>query len=45
MPNIQKTAAALLNIDSGQVLTNILDAVPEDGTITLRVRPPDPQGG
>jgi virulence factor Mce-like protein len=45
MPNIQKTAAALLNIDTGQVLTNILDAVPEDGTITLRVRPPDPQGG
>lgn len=45
MPNMQKTAAALMNIDTGQVLTNLLDAVPEDGTITLRVTPPSPQGG
>jgi virulence factor Mce-like protein len=49
MPNIQGIAAALMNFDTGQFLSNMLDAVPEDGTITLHVttpgRPPSPAPG
>jgi phospholipid/cholesterol/gamma-HCH transport system substrate-binding protein len=42
MPNIQAIGGALMNVDTGQILTNMLDAIPEDGTITLRVMTPGP---
>jgi phospholipid/cholesterol/gamma-HCH transport system substrate-binding protein len=42
MPNIQGVAAALMNIDTGEILSNMLAAVPEDGTITLHVTTPGP---
>lgn len=42
MPNIKAIAAAEMNIDTGQVLSNILDALPEDGTIRLHIRTPAP---
>jgi phospholipid/cholesterol/gamma-HCH transport system substrate-binding protein len=42
MPNIKGIAAAAMNVDTGQILSNMLDAVPEDGTITLRVTTPGP---
>jgi phospholipid/cholesterol/gamma-HCH transport system substrate-binding protein len=42
MPNIQGIAAALMNFDTGQILSNMLDTVPEDGTITLHVATPGP---
>jgi phospholipid/cholesterol/gamma-HCH transport system substrate-binding protein len=42
MPNIKGIAAAAMNVDTGQILSNMLDAVPEDGTITLRVTTPRP---
>jgi len=38
-PNIKAIAAAAMNFDTGQILSKMLDAIPEDGTITLRVRP------
>jgi virulence factor Mce-like protein len=41
-PNVSAIAAAAMNFDTSQILTNMLDAVPEDGTITLRVRTPNP---
>lgn len=41
-PNIKGVAAAAMNVDTGQILSNILDALPEDGTITLRVATPHP---
>jgi phospholipid/cholesterol/gamma-HCH transport system substrate-binding protein len=40
MPNIEGISAALMNFDTGQILSNMLDAVPEDGTITLHVTTP-----
>jgi phospholipid/cholesterol/gamma-HCH transport system substrate-binding protein len=45
MPNIQAISGALMNFDTGQILSNMLDAVPEDGTITLHVTTPGPQPG
>ena len=45
MPNIQGIGAALMNFDTGQILSNMLDAVPEDGTITLHVATPGPPPG
>jgi hypothetical protein len=39
-PNIKGIAAAAMNFDTGQLLSNMLDTIPEDGTITLRVRTP-----
>lgn len=41
-PNINGIAAAAMNVDTGQILSNILDALPEDGTITLRLITPNP---
>lgn len=38
-PNVQAIASALGTIDSSQVLTNLLAAVPEDGAIELHVHP------
>ena len=41
-PNVKAMAAAAMNFDTGQILSNMLDAIPEDGTITLRVKTPAP---
>ncbi|OPX11960.1 MlaD family protein [Mycobacterium sp. AT1] len=41
-PNIKAVAAAAMNVDTGQILSNMLNAIPEDGTITLRVKTPPP---
>jgi phospholipid/cholesterol/gamma-HCH transport system substrate-binding protein len=45
MPQIQNISGALMNFDTGQILSNMLDAVPEDGTITLHVTTPGPTPG
>lgn len=39
LPKLNMIGAALMNFDTSQILGNILDAVPPDGTITLRVVP------
>lgn len=39
LPKLNAIAAALMNFDTGQILDNMLAAVPPDGTITLRVVP------
>ncbi len=36
-PKLTGIAGSLLNFDTGQILTNLLDAVPPDGAITLHV--------
>jgi hypothetical protein len=45
MPQIQNISGALMNFDTGQLLSNMLDSVPEDGTITLHVTTPGPPPG
>ncbi len=48
VPNMKAIVASLQTFDSGQVLGNILDAVPEDGAINLHITIPPvapPQGG
>lgn len=42
MPNVQGIASSLMNVDTAQILSNMLDTVPEDGTITLHVTTPGP---
>lgn len=42
MPNVQGVAAALMNVDSTQILSNLLETVPEDGAIILHVATPNP---
>jgi virulence factor Mce-like protein len=39
-PRVRAIAGALLNFDPSQILANILDTVPADGAITLRVTVP-----
>jgi virulence factor Mce-like protein len=39
-PHMQGIAGALMNFDTGQILTNLLDSLPEDGTVTLHVNVP-----
>ena len=39
-PNVQAIASALGNIDSSQILSNLLAAVPPDGAINLHVSLP-----
>ncbi len=39
-PQLKGIAGALLNFDSSQILSNILDSVPEDGAVTLHVTIP-----
>lgn len=41
-PHMQGIAGALANIDSAQLLSNFLQGIPEDGTITLHVQVPPP---
>lgn len=43
-PRVRAIAGALLNFDPSQILTNILETVPEDGAITLRVTVPEVNG-
>jgi ABC-type transporter Mla subunit MlaD len=38
-PKLNEIGAVLMNFDSGQILDNFLQQVPDGGTITLRVRP------
>jgi virulence factor Mce-like protein len=38
-PKLNAIAASLMNFDTGQLLDNFLEAVPADGTITLRITP------
>ena len=38
-PKLNAIAASLMNFDTGQLLDNLLRAVPADGTITLRIKP------
>jgi phospholipid/cholesterol/gamma-HCH transport system substrate-binding protein len=40
LPKIQGIAGALMNFDTGQILANVLAAVPQDGAITLHVTIP-----
>jgi phospholipid/cholesterol/gamma-HCH transport system substrate-binding protein len=39
LPKLNAISGALMNFDTGQLLGNVLDAVPPDGVITLRVIP------
>jgi phospholipid/cholesterol/gamma-HCH transport system substrate-binding protein len=40
-PHLQGIAGALLNFDSGQILANVLENMPDDGAITLHVSIPE----
>ncbi|BBZ77276.1 hypothetical protein MANY_26130 [Mycolicibacterium anyangense] len=44
LPKMNGIAGSLMNFDTGQILSNMLAAVPEDGAITLHVTVPDPAG-
>jgi virulence factor Mce-like protein len=37
LPHLQGIAGSLMNFDTGQMLANVLESVPADGTITLNV--------
>lgn len=39
LPKLNAIAATLMNFDTGQILDNLLAAVPSDGRITLRLAP------
>lgn len=39
-PKLNAISATLMNFDTGQILDNLLAAVPPDGRITLRLAPP-----
>jgi phospholipid/cholesterol/gamma-HCH transport system substrate-binding protein len=41
-PYMQGIAASLMNVDTSQILTNMLDAIPEDGVVTLHLTVPNP---
>jgi virulence factor Mce-like protein len=40
LPHLQGIAGSLMNFDTGQMLSNVLESVPADGTITLNVNIP-----
>ncbi|WP_139272808.1 MlaD family protein [Mycobacterium paraffinicum] len=40
LPHLQGIAGSLMNFDTGQMLSNVLESVPADGTITLHVDVP-----
>lgn len=40
-PQVQGIGGALMNFDTGQILSNALSGIPEEGAITLHVRIPD----
>lgn len=37
LPHLQGIAGSLMNFDTGQMLSNVLESVPADGTVTLNV--------
>lgn len=39
-PKLKAIAGSLLNFDSGQILSNMLESMPEDGRVTLHVSEP-----
>jgi virulence factor Mce-like protein len=39
-PKLKAIAGSLLNFDAGQILTNMLDSLPENGRVTLHVSAP-----
>ncbi|MEZ0365021.1 MlaD family protein [Mycobacterium sp. pUA109] len=41
-PNVEGIAASLMNFDTGQILSNMLDAIPDDGVVTLHLTVPNP---
>lgn len=41
LPHLQGVAGALMNFDTGQILSNLLAMVPEEGAITLHVTVPE----
>jgi len=42
LPQFQGIGGALMNFDTGQILSNALSGIPEEGAITLHVTIPDP---
>lgn len=42
LPKMSGVAGSLMNFDTGQILSNMLAAVPQDGAISLRVTIPPP---
>jgi hypothetical protein len=40
LPHLKGIAGALMNFDTGQILSNFMAMVPEDGTVTLHVAIP-----
>lgn len=40
LPHLKGIAGSLMNFDTGQILTNILASLPEDGAVTLHVAVP-----
>lgn len=44
LPKMNGIAGSLMNFDTGQILSNMLAAVPEDGAITLHVTVPELAG-
>lgn len=41
LPHVKGIAGALLNFDTGQILTNLMQDLPQDGAITLHVKIPE----
>lgn len=41
LPYLNDISGALMNLDTGQILDNMLESVPEDGAVTLHVSIPD----
>ncbi len=41
-PQFTGIGGALMNFDTGQILSNALSGIPEEGAITLHVTVPDP---
>lgn len=41
-PQVSGIAGALMNFDTGRILSNALSGIPEEGAITLRVHVPNP---
>jgi phospholipid/cholesterol/gamma-HCH transport system substrate-binding protein len=42
LPKVNGISGSLMNFDTGQILSNMLAAVPDDGAITLHVTIPEP---
>jgi hypothetical protein len=42
LPYLNDISGALMNLDTGQLLDNILATVPDDGVVTLHINPARP---